>query len=859
MASNKNKRRPPAGKAPSVPKNITLAQERRLTRMVIKRQESQLRKDMEDLKRAKLQATSVYEPRQLLLQTLYDVVMEDPLMTSQVSVLRVGKSQAVDFILKMNGEPDEAETQKLKDSGLFEDVNELVVESNFYNNSLLEFEYTANGDLDVDLIPRKHVSPEDGRFYPDAAGATFVEYRDLPEFGKWLVEVYPRKRDLGLLVKAVPYVLMKRFAVACWSELCEIFGIPPRVLKTNTQDDDMLARAERMMREIGSAAYFIIDSNEEFSFANRSETNGDVYKNLITTCNQELSLLNLAAVIGQDTVHGGRSKEESSAELFEAVIKADHRLVEATWNKRILPALAAIGFIKPGLRLEIAKEVDVQALWKMTHEAAQYWEIDHEWVRDTFGIEVIGAKAHNVLPPADDPDDDPDPDDDTNPGGTPPAGDDPDPKPNQTTKTGEPVAVFLNAPLVGAFNGSAPTEFNERLIDRVANGVSPYFDAELFWWIAADLLNGIKTVFKTALVGAAPSVSYAAPDDVYTAAMEQNIFHFSAAKTLAEVQELNQAFRASANYNDFKNRAATITSTFNDKWQKTEYRTAIQVAESASNYRSLRSQTKLFPYWRYRTAGDGHVRPEHAALDNLTLPASDPLWRQIYPPNDWNCRCTVEPIMKDEHEGGFEEEYLKVAEFQKTSIWKKAVAQGWGVNRAESAEVFDANQMYIKKFPDKAKKLVGGLHYNDYGLDSFGKRLAAATAEFVPYEGKAADWLARNGKMKDFSGKTIDVSERMFKDHTTGSHAARVSLLNSVPDVLMHPDEVWLNNYQSKFNNLNYIKYYQGKCINVICGVDGSSIRVNTWFEIEQNPRNKKLKRKDDPRWRYRRGLLIKK
>ena len=114
----------------------------------------------------------------------------------------------------------------------------------------------------ADLVPRENVSPEVGKFYPDAEGSETVDYRLLPEFGHWLVEIYPRKRDLGLLNKAVPYVLIKKFALSCWSELCEIFGIPPRVMKTNTTDDEMLERAETMMREIGSAAYFIIDTTE---------------------------------------------------------------------------------------------------------------------------------------------------------------------------------------------------------------------------------------------------------------------------------------------------------------------------------------------------------------------------------------------------------------------------------------------------------------------------------------------------------------------------------------------------------------------------------------------------------------------
>lgn len=276
----------------------------RIIRRVIKRQESVTRKDIADWKRARLQATSTYEPKQVLLQRLFSEVIDDALMTSQVSVLRIGKSQGAEFELKMNGRKDEAETQKFKDSGLYEDLVELIVEAQFFNHSLIEFDYDPAGTVVADLVPRENVSPEVGKFYPDAEGSETVDYRLLPEFGHWLVEIYPRKRDLGLLNKAVPYVLIKKFALSCWSELCEIFGIPPRVMKTNTTDDEMLERAETMMREIGSAAYFIIDTTEDFEFAQGVATNGDVYKNLISTCDQQLSLLNLAAVLGQDTENG---------------------------------------------------------------------------------------------------------------------------------------------------------------------------------------------------------------------------------------------------------------------------------------------------------------------------------------------------------------------------------------------------------------------------------------------------------------------------------------------------------------------------------------------------------------------------
>lgn len=806
-----------------------------LIRKVVKRQESITRKDIADWKRARLQATSTYEPKQLLLQNLYDEIMLDALMTSQVSVLRIGKSQGAGFILKAKDKKDDESTQQLKDSGLYEDLVELIIEGLFYGDSVVEFSY-GNTGLEADLIPRVNISPEVGKFYPDAGGPGAISYRELPEFGKWLVEFYPRKRDLGLLNKAVPYVLIKKFALSCWSELCEIFGIPPRVMKTNTTDDGMLERAETMMREIGSAAYFIIDTTEEFEFAQGVSTNGDVYKNLISTCDQQLSLLNLAAVLGQDTENGNRSKEESSSKLMEAVIKADKRLVESTFNKIILPALASIGYLKPGLRLEVVKEVDIEKLWKMVYEAGTQYDIDPEWVKETFGIEVVGKKNFDVQPPA--------------------GGD---------GESVEERAFFLNAPQGGASNGNASTEFNEQLTTRVAGGKSAYWDAELFWQISADLLKAVQTPEKRASNAVKKSVEYNAPDDVYTAAMEQNLFHFSAAKTLAEVQELNQAFRDSGNYNDFKNKAAGITGTFNDRWQKTEHRTAIQVAESASQYRQLKTAVKTLPLWVYRTAGDDQVRPGHALLDGLTLPAGDPEWGRIYPPNDWNCRCWVDAIPLDEFDGDEEAERQKVQDFYDTPTWKKAVAQGWGTNRAESAEVFTANQMYIKKFPNRAASLVGKLYAPHYGLDSFGKRLEQATEVFTEFQGNAPDWLAKNGRFKDFSGKTVELPGQTFREATAGANGAlRVSLLTCIPDALKSPDEVWINNHKgTAFNSYNYIKFYRGKAVNVVCSIrDGKAIAIDTWYEIGQNPQTaggKKVSKDNDPRWKYRRGLLIKK
>lgn len=55
-------------------------------------------------------------------------------------------------------------------------------------------------------------------------------------------------------------------------------------------------------------------------------------------------------------------------------------------------------------------------------------------------------------------------------------------------------------------------------------------------------------------------------------------------------------------------------------------------------------------YWHYQTAGDHAVRPEHRKFDGLILAKDDPLAAKIFPPNDHNCRCTMDGISKAEAE-----------------------------------------------------------------------------------------------------------------------------------------------------------------------------------------------------------------
>lgn len=360
---------------------------------------SRTRQDIKNWNDALNMANNVDQRKRYPLYNLFDNILIDLHLQSQINN-RMLKSLAQPFIIKdAKGDTNKELTDLLQNKKFVYQINKAILETRFYGHSLGEFDY-KNGELVYTIIPRQNVDPVGGFIYKDYTEDKKVIYREQREYGSWLVE-FGGNNDFGLLNGCVPHVLMKRFAVSCYSELCEIYGIPPRVLKTNTQDRTMVSRGEKMLKDMGSAAWFIIDENEEFSFAQGVSTNGDVYKGLNTLCNNEMSMGISGTVVGQDTKNGSNSKEKTSIGILQDLVDSDLGLIEQGWNSVVIPALIALGIIPDGQSYAYPPAEDLDKLWDRVVAAANFLEIDPVWINDTFGIKVIGAKKTTpTTPPA---------------------------------------------------------------------------------------------------------------------------------------------------------------------------------------------------------------------------------------------------------------------------------------------------------------------------------------------------------------------------------------------------------------------------------------------------------------------------
>ena len=152
-------------------------------------------------------------------------------------------------------------------------------------------------------------------------------------------------------------------------------------------------------------------------------------------------------------------------------------------------------------------------------------------------------------------------------------------------------------------------------------------------------------------------------------------------RLIAKIRDaLGEILAKGGTRDDFHNAVDELTTEAGvDKLAAFELDTVFQTnagkAYSAGRLEQMREPGMLdaLPYWQYWTAGDLRVRPAHAALDGFCARAIDPVWMRIYPPNGFNCRCSVIPVLPEDAPKGSDEGGLErlpvLAEFARPPGW----------------------------------------------------------------------------------------------------------------------------------------------------------------------------------------------
>ena len=83
------------------------------------------------------------------------------------------------------------------------------------------------------------------------------------------------------------------------------------------------------------------------------------------------------------------------------------------------------------------------------------------------------------------------------------------------------------------------------------------------------------------------------------------------------------------------------------------FRTNMMGAYNAGRWDTMQDKhiAEYFPMFQYDAINDSRTRPSHAAMDGHIARRDDPIWQTWWPPNGYQCRCTVRPVSVSEEVG----------------------------------------------------------------------------------------------------------------------------------------------------------------------------------------------------------------
>ena len=268
------------------------------------------RKTLDNWKQAILSAESVIQP---VRKTLYDIYADaylDEHLRSVLGQRRLALSKT-NLVFKRTSGEEVDEINALIKMRFFRQALRHILDARFYGFSLIGIDF-VNGT--TSLVPRPHVVPSKNLVVATPYDTTGIDYSQSPYNTLYLA--VGETDDLGLLVSAVPLVLLKRGNISDWATFNELFGQPTRKGTYDPNNPTSKVQLEQALASAGSVAHFVvpIDTNVEFIESGNKSGAKDTYYGLADFCDKGMSKL----IVGQTmTTQDGSSK--SQGEVHERV------------------------------------------------------------------------------------------------------------------------------------------------------------------------------------------------------------------------------------------------------------------------------------------------------------------------------------------------------------------------------------------------------------------------------------------------------------------------------------------------------------------------------------------------------------
>lgn len=372
--------------------NLTPKKANELFAKIVQQMVFRQAQDLNNWKYARTNAEHQERPRRLYLQRLYDDISLDSHLSGIVTNRKL-KLQSESFKIEslQDGKENKDLTKLFNSSWFYEFINHCM-DTHLHGHSLIEFQLLKD-KIDMALIPRWCVIPEQGKLLIDYNADKTIDYRD----GSYNLVEIGKPNDFGLLFKAGLLLLHKKNVFQAWAEYCEIFGMPIRIGKVGSRSPTDRANMETFLKQMGKAPYAVADIGDEIEIKESSKGDAyQVYMQYINTVNAEISKLVHGQTMTSDN-GSSRSQSEVHEKTAEDYLRADMRYTQFIINDSLIPLL-----VKMGYNTELA---NYQFVWERKDEITdidiaqdtmllENFEFENlDYFMNKYGIQIKDIKA----------------------------------------------------------------------------------------------------------------------------------------------------------------------------------------------------------------------------------------------------------------------------------------------------------------------------------------------------------------------------------------------------------------------------------------------------------------------------------
>lgn len=292
---------------------------------------------------------------------------------------------------------------------------------------------------------------------------------------------------------------------------------------------------------------------------------------------------------------------------------------------------------------------------------------------------------------------------------------------------------------------------------------------------AAEMIRETYNVLRGAMdAGVADSVMPPA----MVRKLDDSLFLFSGFKTAQELKEASSLLRKADGsvkaFTEFYTDVRRIDTNYNANYLEAEYNFAISSSQMAASWAEVQEGGDRYDL-QYRTAGDSHVREEHRALNGITLPPDDPFWQKYYPPNGWNCRCTVRQVRKGKFRTSDPDEAMRRGDEATDSPKQKIFRFNPGIDR----QLFPPHHPYYKlsqEAQEQVRKVVVELQMDEVETpEQLANELNRIGSQWFEH-GRAQLFVTTRGNVNGYTymdGRIYLTAERMERSISGVSRIAK--------------------------------------------------------------------------------------